>query len=79
VSSLPPVINLDETLAYLQSIANQGPQNWIGLPGYTAKRNSYEGAEISKQLLQNNKATEDGSYDLLYECDVIPFQQDAPL
>lgn len=35
----------------------------------------------AKQLLYDDKARKlkDGLYDLLDECDIVPFQQDAPL
>jgi hypothetical protein len=78
VSSLPPVIELDEAFAHLQFIANQRSlalADPIGQQRVTGTR----ALRSAKQLLHDNKLQRDRSYDLLYECDIIPFQQDAPL
>lgn len=75
MSSLPPVINLDETLAYIQFI-EPGPRNWLGRQQSETVTRALRSAN---NFYTTTKLQKDRSYDLLYERDIIPFQQDAPL
>jgi hypothetical protein len=78
VSSLPPVIKLDETLAYIQFIANH---HEIGLADQVRQQRETvtRALRSANNFYTTTKLQKDRSYDLLYECDIIPFQQDAPL